>query len=64
MDIRFEQLQLIPKNVLPHKFEEVGVYKNVTVQILRCPHCGEISVGWMKQPNTEVVYEKEEDDAS
>lgn len=64
MNLSFEQLHLISKDVSPHQFKEIGVYKNVTVQILQCPHCGEISVGWMKQPNTEVVYEKEEDDAS
>lgn len=59
MSIRFEEVQLIPKDVSQHQFEEVGVYKNVTVQVLRCPHCGEVSIGWIKQPNTEVIYEKE-----
>lgn len=61
MNINYEKMQLYPKNVSPHRFEEIGVYKNVTVQILRCPHCGEVSIGWIKQPNTETVYEKEGD---
>ena len=61
MKINYEEMQLYPKNVSPHRFEEIGVYRNVTVQILRCPHCGEISVGWIRQPDTEVVYEKEEE---
>ncbi len=61
MNINYEEMQLYPKNVSPHCFEEIGVYKNVTVQILRCPHCGEISVGWIRQPDTEIVYEKEEE---
>lgn len=60
MNIHLEEVQFVPKNVSQHQFEEVGVYKNVTVQVLRCPHCGEVSIGWMKQPNTEIVYEKDE----
>lgn len=61
MNINYEEMQLYPKDVSPHRFEEIGVYKNVTVQILRCPHCGEISVGWIRQPDTKIVYEKEEE---
>lgn len=61
MDIHFEQLELVNKDVVNHKFEEVGVYKNVTVQVLRCPHCGEVSIGWIRQPNTETLFEKESD---
>ena len=60
MDINIEKTELVPQNVSQHQFEEVGVYKNVTVQVLRCPHCGEVSIGWMKQPDTKVVYEKDE----
>ena len=41
-------------------FEEVGVYKNVTVQILRCKDCGRISIGWLRQDNTEEVYDSEQ----
>lgn len=55
MNINYEEMQLCPKNVSPHRFEEIGVYKNVTVQILRCPHCGEISIGWIRQPDTEEL---------
>lgn len=60
MDLTLEELQLIPKDVSPHQFEEIGVYKNVTVQVLRCLHCGELSVGWIKQPDTKIIYEKDE----
>ncbi len=34
-------------------FIEDGMYRNVTVQILRCKTCGRVSIGWMKQENTE-----------
>lgn len=47
-------------SVSPCAFEEVGIYKNVTVQVLRCKHCGELSIGWYRQPDTEVLYEKGE----
>lgn len=36
-------------------FVEDAVYKNVTVQILKCKTCGRISIGWMLQNNTEEV---------
>ena len=55
MKLNFEEMQSISKDTSPHKFEEIGAYKNVTVQILRCPHCGEISIGWMRQPDTEEL---------
>ncbi len=32
------------------------VWINVTVEILKCPICGKISVGWYKQPNTIRQY--------
>ena len=37
----------------PCKFVEAGVFRNVTVQLLRCEKCGEYSFAWWKQPNTE-----------
>lgn len=46
--------------VSPCSFEEIGIYKNVTVQILRCKHCGELSIGWIRQDNTEPILEIEE----
>lgn len=39
----------------PHAFELTEKYKNVTVEILRCKHCGEVSIGWYRQEDTEEV---------
>ncbi len=36
----------------PHRFREKEILRNVTVQILECEHCGEISIGWYKQEDT------------
>lgn len=33
-------------------YEVSEVYKNVTVEILKCKKCGNISIGWYKQPDT------------
>lgn len=42
-----------------HSFEEYETYKNVTVQILRCKCCGEYSIAWKRQDDTEVTeYDK------
>jgi hypothetical protein len=30
-------------------------FKNVTVEILKCEVCGEVSIGWYRQDNTEEV---------
>lgn len=29
--------------------------KNVTIEILVCPKCGKVSIGWYKQENTEDI---------
>ncbi|MBO5969969.1 MAG: hypothetical protein J6S14_15885 [Clostridia bacterium] len=29
--------------------------RNVTVEILECPVCGDVSIGWYRQDNTEEV---------
>lgn len=39
----------------PHAFELDGRYKNVTVEILRCKNCGEVSIGWYRQDDTEEI---------
>lgn len=39
----------------PHAYELVEMYKNVTVEILRCKNCGEVSIGWYMQEDTEEV---------
>jgi len=37
----------------PHQFVEKEIHRNVTVQILQCKKCGEISIAWSRQENTE-----------
>lgn len=32
--------------------------RNVTVEILSCPICGNVSIGWYRQENTEDITEK------
>ena len=39
----------------PHAFEIVEKYQNVTIEILRCKECGEVSVLWFKQEDTEEL---------
>jgi hypothetical protein len=36
----------------PCKFKETGIYKNVVIQILECPKCGNVSIGWYKTKDT------------
>lgn len=38
-----------------HQFEEEMILRNVTVQILKCKTCGEVSIGWLRQDNTVQV---------
>lgn len=37
------------------QYEEVEIYKNVTVHILKCKKCGNIDIEWERQDNTEEV---------
>ena len=39
----------------PCKYVLVEKYKNVTVEVLKCPVCGEVTIGWYKQDNTEEI---------
>ena len=32
--------------------------KNVTVEILTCPKCGHVSIGWYRQEDTEDITEE------
>ena len=41
--------------VSPCKYELVGKYKNVTVDILKCSVCGDVSIGWYRQDDTEDI---------
>lgn len=42
-----------------HKFEECAEYKNVTIQILKCNECGEYSIAWKAQPDTECIFDRD-----
>ena len=46
----------------PCQYEVNELYRNVTVEILKCKKCGHISIGWYKQPNTVALYERECED--
>ena len=37
----------------PCCYEVVAIYKNVTVEVLRCKDCGHEDFAWYKQENTE-----------
>ena len=37
------------------RYELVERLKNTTVEVLRCPRCGDVSIGWYMQPNTEDI---------
>lgn len=39
----------------PHTFKLAQKLKNVTIEILECSECGEISIGWYRQEDTEEV---------
>lgn len=41
--------------------EDIELHKNVTVIVSKCSNCGEISLGWYRQPNTESHDLTEED---
>ena len=34
-------------------YEVAEVYRNVTVEVLRCKRCGNIEISWRRQENTE-----------
>lgn len=43
----------------PVIFDVVAIYKNVTVELLKNPETGEISMGWYKQDDTEEIDAEE-----
>ena len=45
----------------PCHFKLCEIHKNVTVEILRCPKCGEVSIGWKRQENIEDILVDEEE---
>lgn len=40
----------------PCVYEDVEVYKNVTVTVSRCMNCGNIEISWQRQPETECLH--------
>lgn len=40
----------------PCVYEDIEVYKNVTVTISRCMNCGNIEISWQRQPETECLH--------
>lgn len=39
----------------PHVFKLDQKLRNVTIEILKCEKCGEISIGWYRQEDTEEI---------
>lgn len=44
----------------PCLYEDIAVYKNVTVTISQCKRCGKIDISWYRQDDTERIDKKEE----
>lgn len=42
----------------PCMFELTQKLRNVTVEILTCPKCGNVSIGWYMQEDTEDITEE------
>ena len=42
----------------PCQYKEILRLRNVTISILKCEKCGNISIGWMRQENTEEVEDE------
>lgn len=43
----------------PCQYILTEIHKNVTVEVLKCPKCGDVSIGWYKQDNTEDILREE-----
>ena len=43
----------------PHKFVLEQRLRNVTIEILCCQECGEVSIGWYRQEDTEDITDIE-----
>lgn len=39
----------------PCVYKDIEAYKNVTVVISKCIHCGEIDIRWWRQEDTEEI---------
>ena len=36
----------------PCKYETLGYFENVTVEVMRCKLCGKVELSWYRQNNT------------
>lgn len=43
----------------PCRYQLSQKLRNVTIEILKCPKCGKISIGWYRQLDTEDITEME-----
>jgi len=53
-----EGIRIFPDGVNeldPCVYEEVERWRNVTVSVLRCKHCGNIDIQWYRQDDTEEL---------
>lgn len=39
----------------PCVYEEIAVYRNVTVTVSRCRRCGHMDISWVRQEDTEEL---------
>jgi len=39
----------------PCMYEVAEVYRNVTIEVLRCKRCGHTEISWFRQEDTEEV---------
>ena len=46
----------------PCLYKDVQIFRNVTVVVSRCVRCGNISIGWYFQDNTETVLDLMKDE--
>lgn len=49
-------------NVMQGDYKEILLLRNATVQVLRDVNTGALSVGWLEQDNSEVIYSAKGDD--
>lgn len=57
-----DSVKILPDGVhelSPHIYEQTQLLHNVTVEVLKCKKCGEVSIGWYRQDNT---YEEGEEE--
>ena len=45
--------------VSPHLYKTKEIHRNVTVEVSQCTVCGDISIGWYRQEDTESEYIEE-----